>query len=76
MTRQELELKAKEFNSKLKRHPMSGEELQKVLCDFAETLCIHDIGRSEQLICPCCGSDKTYKTDAIHCNRCAVTTAI
>lgn len=32
--------------------------------------------RSEQLICPCCGSDKTYKTDAIHCNRCAVTTEI
>lgn len=33
-------------------------------------------GRSEQFICPCCGSDKTYKTDAIHCNRCAVTTEI
>ena len=33
-------------------------------------------GQSEQLICPCCGSDKTYKTDAIHCNRCAVTTEI
>lgn len=33
-------------------------------------------GRSEQLICPCCGSDKTYKTDAIHCNRCAITTEI
>ena len=38
MTRQELELKAKEFDSKLKRHPMSSEELQKVLCDFVETL--------------------------------------
>lgn len=38
---------------------------------------IHDVvGRSEQLICPCCGSDKTYKTDAIHCNRCAITTEI
>lgn len=34
------------------------------------------VGRSEQLICPCCGSDKTYKTDAIHCNRCALTTEI
>lgn len=34
------------------------------------------VARSEQLICPCCGSDKTYKTDAIHCNRCAVTTEI
>lgn len=40
-------------------------------------LCLFDVvGRSEQLICPCCGSDKTYKTDAIHCNRCAVTTEI
>lgn len=33
-------------------------------------------GQSEQFICPCCGSNKTYKTDAIHCNRCAVTTEI
>lgn len=38
MKRQELELKAKEFDSKLKRHPMSTEELQKVLCDFVESL--------------------------------------
>jgi len=50
MTRQELELKAKEFDSKLKRHPMSSEELQNVLCDFVEALRIHDVvGRSEQL---------------------------
>lgn len=42
-----------------------------------EQLRIHDVSRrSEQLICPCCGSDKTYKTDAIHCNICAVTTEI
>ena len=34
------------------------------------------VGRSEQFICPCCGSDKTYKTDAIYCSRCAVTTEI
>lgn len=33
-------------------------------------------GQSEQLVCPCCGSDKTYKTDAIHCNMCAMTTEI
>lgn len=32
--------------------------------------------QSEQFICPCCGSDKTYKTYAIHCKRCAVTTEI
>ena len=50
MTRQELELKAKEFDSKLKRHPMSSEELQNVLCDFVEALRIHDVvGQSEQL---------------------------
>jgi len=34
------------------------------------------ISRSEQFICPCCGSDKTYKTEAYHCNRCAVTTEV
>jgi hypothetical protein len=43
MTREELELKAKEFDSKLKRHPMSSEELQNVLCDFVEALRIHDV---------------------------------
>ena len=46
MTRQELELKAKEFDSKLKRHPMSSEELQNVLCDFVEALHIHDVDNS------------------------------
>ena len=50
MTRQELKLKAKEFDSKLKRHPMSSEELQNVLCDFVEALRTHDVvGRIEQL---------------------------
>ena len=34
------------------------------------------VGRSEKFICPCCGSDKTYKTEAYHCNRCAVNTEI
>ncbi len=38
MTKQELELKAKEFDSSLSKHPMSSEELQKVLCDFYELL--------------------------------------
>jgi hypothetical protein len=55
MTRQELELKAKEFDSKIKRHPMSSEELQKVLCDFVQALRIHDVvGQSEQLPCDEC----------------------
>jgi len=26
--------------------------------------------------CPCCGSDKIYRTMAVHCNRCATTTEI
>ena len=52
MSRQELEIKAKEFNSKLKRHPMSSEELQKVLCDFAEALQIQDVSvQSEHFVC-------------------------
>ncbi len=51
--------------------------LKDMLDDYVEQLRIHDVvGQSEQLICPCCGSDKTYKTDAIHCNRCAITTDI
>ena len=63
MTRQELELKAKEFDSKLKRHPMSSEELQNVLCDFAEALRIHDVvGQSEQLNC-----DHEWKVEAFDC---------
>lgn len=43
---------------------------------------VSDLGLSivikynEEINCPCCGSDKTYKTDAVHCNRCAVTTEI
>ena len=32
--------------------------------------------QSEQFICPCCKSDKTYKTEAYHCSRCAVTTEV
>lgn len=44
---------------------------------ISEALRQHDVsGQSEQLVCPCCGSDKTYKTEAIHCNRCVVTTEI
>lgn len=27
-------------------------------------------------ICPYCGSNKTYKTEAIHCNHCAMNTEI
>jgi hypothetical protein len=76
MTRQELEIKAKEFDSKLKRHPMSSEELQKVLCDFVEALRQPPVMRSvccgEELVRfktygydECCGCGKTYRhTDA------------
>jgi hypothetical protein len=31
---------------------------------------------AEKLPCPCCSSLDTYYTQAIHCNRCAVTTEI
>ena len=70
MTRQELELKAKEFDSKLKRHPMSSEELQNILCDFVEALRIHDVvGRSEQLLCYLCKNNKVEIEDDL-CHNC------
>ena len=51
--------------------------LEAQLIESRKQLALYNVSeRSEQLICPCCGSDKTYKTDAIHCNRCAVTTEI
>ena len=31
--------------------------------------------QSEKHVCPC-GSDRTYKTEAFHCTRCAVTTEV
>jgi len=34
------------------------------------------VEQSEQFKCPCCGSNNVYKTNAYHCNRCAVTTEI
>lgn len=33
-------------------------------------------GPDEPFICIHCGSNKTYKTKAYHCNRCAITTEI
>lgn len=58
--------------------PMSSwHDKQDLLEAVRKALRTHAIaGQSEQLSCPCCGSDETYKTDAIHCNRCAVTTEI
>ena len=72
MTRQELELKAKEFDSKLNRHPMSSEELQEVLCDFVEALRIHDVvGRSKQLpILDRCGCDEPNEEPIKICMNC------
>jgi hypothetical protein len=70
MTRQELELKAKEFDSKLKRHPMSSEELQNVLCDFVEALRIHDVvGQSEQFYCAS-EKDNRYERCEEQCHLC------
>lgn len=59
MTRQELELKAKEFDSKLKRHPMSSEDLQKVLCDFVEALHQPPVSGS---VCKHCGCERDKHT--------------
>jgi len=53
------------------------DDLEPLLNGFKEQLLISDVvERSEQFICPCCGSDKTYKTEAYHCNTCAVTTEV
>ena len=42
-----------------------------------EAMSLNDTTKqTEPFICPCCGSDNTYKTEAMHCNRCAVTTEI
>ena len=30
----------------------------------------------EQIVCPCCGSNRTYRTEAIHCDICAVISEI
>jgi hypothetical protein len=54
-----------------------GDVYRAVLDAVSEALTIPVVvGQSEQFICPCCGSDKTYKTEAYHCNRCAVTTEV
>lgn len=61
-----------------------GEEIFKFL-NIDEELKFWDDVRSDvkilepekqPIICPCCGSNKTYRTDAIHCTICAVTTEI
>lgn len=36
----------------------------------------NQVTQNKELICPCCGSEKTYRTEAMHCKRCAVTTEI
>lgn len=75
-------LKAKMRGEKLNHYQegLALDEFEKLIA-HAETLGQqlrqHNVvGQREPLVCPCCGSDKTYKTDAIHCNRCAVTTEI
>jgi hypothetical protein len=73
MTRQKSELKANEFDSKLKRHPMSSEELQNVLCDFVEYLHIHDVSGSLPLPrCKCGQNALPYKAqiELDKCSRC------
>jgi len=65
------------LNPKRKQLDDAFEKELNELIEREVALRIHDVvGRSEQFICPCCGSDKTYKTEAYHCNRCAVTTEV
>lgn len=49
------------------------ENLKK--CDLVPiSIMIHDSTKLTK--CPCCGSEKTYLTEAIHCKLCASTTEI
>lgn len=50
MTREELQLKAMEFEFKLKRHPSNSEELQNILCDFVEALSINGVSNAERTL--------------------------
>jgi hypothetical protein len=54
------------------------QEICNIVNDMQNKALKHGINleKCATTICPCCGSNKTYKTDAIHCNRCAVTTEI
>lgn len=53
-----------------------AQAISAVVADLKKLTIPAVVEKSERLVCPCCGSDKTYKTEAIHCNRCAVTTEI
>lgn len=64
------------FNSRYALEENAYTKACEDILELIEQLRQYNVEQSEQLICPCCGSDKTYKTDAIHCNRCAVTTEI
>ena len=61
------------------------EETLKALREYIEriTELAFTAGKANDLLssespknCPCCGSDKIYRTMAVHCNRCATTTEI
>ena len=43
---------------------------------FSEFLNEKTVNEANRTICPCCGSDKTYKTEAIHCDTCAITSEL
>lgn len=66
------------FNFMSKEHnlTLTISEMNEIVIQAQKLVDNLPSGQSEQFICPCCGSDKTYKTDAIHCKRCAVTTDI
>lgn len=78
MTNEELELYADQYCIDKFGAKTGNKYVRDALIDgYNLALRIHGVvEQSEQLVCPCCGSDKTYKTYAVHCNRCAVTTEI
>jgi hypothetical protein len=68
------ELEAAIYEGPDGRFYIGGKVIEKVLLEVKNQFL--NINDAVGFICPCCGSNKTYKTDAIHCNRCAVTTEI
>jgi len=68
MKREDIEFKAKQFNDKLTRHPMSDKELIKVLTDFAELLIADE--RTDLDRCSKCNGIVDIDTEGEWCRKC------
>lgn len=77
---QSIEAAAIEFQYTIQNGASQSDIIQ-MLLDFAtqqqiiEQLKVKGI-EDEKFTCTNCGSNKTYKTEAYHCNMCAMTTEI